>query len=239
MSLAIEIEGLHKIYDTGAVQVHALKGIDLSVAPGEMVAVVGPSGSGKTTLMEIVGCLSKPTEGSYRLGGRDVDAIDSDGLARLRGESIGFVFQSFNLLPRLSALENVELPLGYRGVSRRRRRERAAHSLERVGLGQRLGHKPTQMSGGERQRVAVARALVGDPSIVLADEPTGNLDSRTGEGILALLRDVNDGGATVLIVTHDAAVAANASRRLTLHDGSITHDAQHANERHENGSGSS
>jgi len=224
VSTAIEIEGVDKVYETGAAKVHALLGIDLRVEAGEMMAIVGPSGSGKTTFMEILGCLSRPTRGSYRLGGRDVAAIDEDGLARLRGETIGFVFQSFNLLPRLSAAENVELPLGYRGVPRGERRDRARAALERVGLGHRTSHTPTQMSGGERQRVAVARALVGEPSLVLADEPTGNLDSATGDGILALLRDIHAGGATVVIVTHDAGIAARAPRRVTLRDGRIESD---------------
>ena len=224
MNQQIEIEGLHKTYDTGAVRVDALVGVDLRVEPGELVAIVGPSGSGKTTFMEILGCLSRPSAGVYRLGGRDVSAIDEAGLAKLRGETIGFVFQSFNLLSRLSATENVELPLGYRGVPRRERRERAHRALARVGLGHRTEHNPTQMSGGERQRVAVARALVGGPSLVLADEPTGNLDSATGEGILELLRDIHREGATVVIVTHDEEVAARAPRRVVLRDGRIERD---------------
>ena len=228
MSTAIEIEGIHKVYETGAAKVHALLGVDLQVEAGEMMAIVGPSGSGKTTFMEIPGCLSRPTRGTYRLGGRDVAEIDEDGLARLRGETIGFVFQSFNLLPRLSATENVELPLGYRSVPRRERRDRARAALERVGLGHRTEHTPTQMSGGERQRVAVARALVGEPSLVLADEPTGNLDSATGDGILELLRDIHGGGATVVVVTHDADIASRAPRRVTLRDGRIESDERGA-----------
>jgi putative ABC transport system ATP-binding protein len=221
---SIEIDALDKTYESGSATVHALRGIDLRIEPGELVAIVGPSGSGKTTFMEILGGLSRPTRGTYRLGGRDVSTIDADGLAALRGETIGFVFQSFNLLPRLSALENVELPLGYRGVPRRARRERAQAALERVGLGHRLEHTPTRMSGGERQRVAVARALVGAPSLVLADEPTGNLDTVTGEGILDLLREIHAGGATVIVVTHDPQVAARAPRRVTLRDGRIEGD---------------
>ncbi len=221
---AIEVEGLHKVYDTGPVQVHALKGIDLRIDRGELLAIMGPSGSGKTTLMEVLGCLSRPTRGRYRLGGRPVDQIGADGLARLRGEEIGFVFQSFNLLPRLSAAENVELPLGYRGVGRRERRRRALEVLGRVGLGARASHRPSEMSGGERQRVALARALVNQPTLVLADEPTGNLDSRTGDEILALFGDIHAEGGTVVIVTHDARVGERVRRRLSIRDGRIEAD---------------
>ncbi|MGH0029035.1 MAG: ABC transporter ATP-binding protein [Myxococcota bacterium] len=220
----IDLDGVHKTYDTDGTPVHALKGIDLCIDRGEFLAIMGPSGSGKTTLMEIVGCLSHPTRGRYRLNGRDVEEIDEDGLARLRGEEIGFVFQSFNLLPRLSAAENVELPLGYRGVARRERRDRAVAALERVGLAHRSGHLPNAMSGGERQRVAVARALVNRPSLVLADEPTGNLDSRTGGEIIALLRRIHEEGNTVVVVTHDPSVGARVPRRLEIRDGRIADD---------------
>jgi len=220
----IALEGLRKSYDTGEAEVHALKGIDLRIEKGEMLAIMGPSGSGKTTLMEIMGCLSRPTQGCYRLNGRDIGEIDGDGLARLRGEEIGFVFQAFNLLPRLSALENVELPLGYRGVPRRERRRRALDVLERVGLGKRAGHRPNAMSGGERQRVAIARALVNDPSLVLADEPTGNLDSKTGEEIIGLLRQAHAAGNTVVIVTHDPRVGERTPRCLRIEDGRIQSD---------------
>jgi putative ABC transport system ATP-binding protein len=220
----IELESIHKHYATGKLDVHALRGIDLRILPGELVAIMGPSGSGKTTLMEILGCLSRPTRGRYRMNGRAIDEIDADGLARLRGEEIGFVFQSFNLLPRLAVVENVELPLAYRGVSRRERRERALASLARVGLAARSRHLPTEISGGERQRVAIARALVNHPSLLLADEPTGNLDSQTGSEILSLLRSVHDEGNTVVMVTHDPAIGAQARRRISIRDGCVESD---------------
>jgi len=222
----IELEQVHKIYEAGKVSVHALRGIDLRIERGEFVSLMGPSGSGKTTLLEILGCLSNPSRGRYRLGGRNVEQIDADGLAQLRGEEIGFVFQSFNLLPRLSVLENVELPLSYRGVSRRQRRERARESLERVGLGHRALHRPNEISGGECQRVAMARALVNRPSLVLADEPTGNLDTKTGNEILALLEAAYAEGNTVVIVTHDPRIGEMARRRLSIQDGQIAEDRE-------------
>jgi len=225
MGALIELDGLEKSYTTGATEVRALRGVDLRIEQGEFVAIMGPSGSGKTTMMEILGCLSSPTGGSYRLRGQAVQSIAPPALARLRGREIGFVFQSFNLLPRISALENVELPLAYCGVPRRERRERARQALERVGLGERASHRPAELSGGERQRVAIARALVNHPSLVLADEPTGNLDSDTGREIMALLRSVHRDGNTVVIVTHDPAIGREAERRITIRDGRIASDS--------------
>jgi putative ABC transport system ATP-binding protein len=220
----IALADIHKSYETGELAVYALCGIDLHIEKGEFVSIMGPSGSGKTTLMEILGCLSQPSSGRYRLAGRAVDSIEPDGLARLRGEEIGFIFQSFNLLPRLTLAENVELPLSYRGVSRKERRARARETLDRVGLGHRWQHSPNEISGGERQRVAVARALVNRPSLVLADEPTGNLDTKTGNEILELLENVNAEGNTVVIVTHDPRIGERAPRRLTIRDGQIEAD---------------
>ncbi len=222
---AIELVGLHKHYREGeAEEVHALRGIDLEIERGEMVAVMGPSGSGKSTLMEVLGCLSRPTGGSYRLFERDAQAIDADGLARLRGREIGFIFQSFHLLPRLDVTENVELPLFYQRVPRGERRQRALAALERVGLAHRAHHTPTEISGGERQRAAIARALVNDPSLVLADEPTGNLDTDRGQEILAMLEDVHAGGATVVIVTHDPGIGERAPRKVMIRDGLLVGD---------------
>jgi putative ABC transport system ATP-binding protein len=223
--LAIELEGLRKHYREGqAEEVQALRGIDLTIARGEMVAVMGPSGSGKSTLMEVLGCLSRPTAGEYRLFGQDVSAVDADGLARLRGRTVGFIFQSFHLLPRLDVAENVELPLFYQRVPRAERRERAIAALERVGLDHRASHVPNEISGGERQRAAIARALVNDPSLVLADEPTGNLDTDRGQEILEILRDVHASGATVVIVTHDPGIGAAAPRKVSIRDGLLVGD---------------
>ena len=221
----IELEAVHKHYSAGKLDVHALRGIDLRIQPGELVGIMGPSGSGKTTLMEILGCLSRPTRGRQRMNGRAIDQLDGDGLARLRGEQIGFVFQSFNLLPRLTVVENVELPLAYRGVSRGERRQRALASLARVGLGDRARHLPTEISGGERQRVAIARALVHEPRAVLADEPTGNLDSATAAAIVELLLALRrERGTTLVVATHDPALLARAPRLLTLRDGRVVAD---------------
>ena len=217
----IELEGVSKTYASGRVHVEALREVDLRVERGELLAIMGPSGSGKTTLMEIIGCLLQPTAGRYRFRGRPVESIPPDGLASLRGEEIGFVFQSFNLLPRLTAIENVELPLGYRGVERRERRPRAAEALRRVGLEARTKHLPSELSGGERQRVAIARALINRPSLILADQPTGNLDSQTGREILDLLHALRGEGNTVVIVTHDPRIGEEASRRLFIRDGQV------------------
>jgi putative ABC transport system ATP-binding protein len=217
----IVLDGVHKTYDTGRVKVHALRDVSLAIERGEYLAITGPSGSGKTTMMEILGCLSRPSAGHYRLAGRAVSALSEDELARIRREEIGFVFQSFNLLPRLSAAENCELPLLYLGVRRGERRRRALEALARVGLAERAQHRPGELSGGERQRVAIARALINQPSLVLADEPTGNLDTSTGQEILALLRAIHAEGNTLVIVTHDPVVAGEARRRLTLRDGCL------------------
>ena len=224
MTALLSLDDVHKTYATGRAQVHALRGVDLSVERGELVAIMGPSGAGKTTLLEILGCLSTPSSGRYRLDGNAVEGLDDDGLARLRGDEIGFVFQSFNLLPRMSALENVELPLVYRRVPRAERRRRAADALARVGLEARGAHRPAELSGGERQRVAIARALVNRPALLLADEPTGNLDSQTSEEILGLLFGLHGEGHTVVLVTHDAAIGRRAPRLVTLRDGCIERD---------------
>ena len=221
----IELEAIAKTYLSGRFTVEALRGVSLSIAPGELVAIMGPSGSGKTTLMEILGCLLQPTRGRYRFKGRAVEAIPPDGLSALRGTEIGFVFQSFNLLPRLTALENVELPLHYRGVPRHERRSRAERALDHVGLATRARHLPAELSGGERQRVAIARALVNQPSVILADEPTGNLDTQTGNAILDLLLSLNREGVTVVLVTHDPRIGERAERLLAIRDGQIVQDS--------------
>jgi putative ABC transport system ATP-binding protein len=216
----IETQGLARVYHVGATEVHALRGVDLRVAGGEFVALMGTSGSGKSTLMHLLGCLDTPTAGRYRLEDRDVSTLSRAEQAGVRNTRIGFVFQSFNLLPRLNALENVALPLQYRGRVRNTG-QCAAQALERVGLAGRAQHRPAELSGGERQRVAIARALVTDPAIILADEPTGNLDSATGAEIMGLLTGLHTEGRTILIVTHDAQVAAHAQRTLFMRDGQI------------------
>jgi putative ABC transport system ATP-binding protein len=226
MSALIELAGVTKTYASGRFEVHALRDVSLTIETGELVAIAGPSGSGKTTLLEILGCLSKPTAGRYHMNGHAADALSVGDLARLRGEEIGFVFQSFNLLPRLNALENTELPLVYSRVGRRERHRRASAALERVGLGERAGHKPTEMSGGERQRVAIARALVNRPSLLLADEPTGNLDTASGHGIMELVHKIHAEGSTVVMVTHDAELAAEAQRRVSIRDGRVERDSR-------------
>ena len=222
----IRLEGISKVYDTGKVRVEALRDIDLEVDRGDFVAITGPSGSGKSTLMNIIGCLDTPTSGRYVLRGRAVDGLDRDALAEVRNRRIGFVFQNFNLLPQITAYENVEMPLLFGGVSRRERRERVVGLLERVGLGDRMEHKPTELSGGQMQRVAVARALAMDPDIILADEPTGNLDTTSGGDIMDLFRGLWEQGRTVLVITHDAALAVRASRVVVISDGRITSDSR-------------
>jgi len=221
----IRLEGISKVYDTGKVKVEALRDIDLEVDRGDFVAITGPSGSGKSTLMNIIGCLDTPTSGRYVLRGRAVDGLDRDALAEVRNRRIGFVFQNFNLLPQITAYDNVEMPLLFGGVSRRERRERVVGLLERVGLGDRMEHKPTELSGGQMQRVAVARALAMDPDIILADEPTGNLDSTSGGDIMELFRGLWEQGRTVLVITHDPALAVRASRVVVISDGRITSDS--------------
>ncbi len=220
----IRMRDIRKVYDTGKVKVEALKGIDLEIHKGEMVAIVGPSGSGKSTLMNLVGCLDTPTSGDYELGGQAVSGVSRDQLAEIRNRRVGFVFQNFNLLPHISALENVEMPLLFGGVRPAERRARATELLERVGLGDRVDHKPTELSGGEMQRVAIARALAMNPDIVLADEPTGNLDSTAGSDIMSIFTDLWKQGSTLVIITHDPALARRASRVVEIHDGRIIAD---------------
>ena len=220
----IQVIGLTKIYRVGVETVHALRGVDLSIGRNEMVAIMGSSGSGKSTLMNQLGCLDTPTAGAYLLNGRDVSRMDARELAQVRNEEIGFVFQSFELLPRQTALENVELPLVYAQGGWRGRKERAKAALERVGLGDRMDHRPNQLSGGQRQRVAIARAILNKPSILLADEPTGNLDSATTTEILALFRQLHAEGQTVILVTHENDVAAHCQRVIRLRDGRVLSD---------------
>jgi putative ABC transport system ATP-binding protein len=224
MTAIIDMSGIRKIYDTGKVKVEALKGIDLLVQPGEFVAIVGPSGSGKSTLMNLVGCLDTPSEGRYLLGGEDVSKFTRDELADVRNRRVGFVFQGFNLLPQITAFENVELPLLFGGVAPKKRRERAEELLARVGLGDRMEHKPTELSGGQMQRVAIARALAMKPDVVLADEPTGNLDTSAGGDIMGLFSELWKQGSTLVVITHDLTLARRASRVVEIRDGHIVSD---------------
>ena len=217
----LQLEGVSRIYDMGRVQVAALRDVNLTIEAGEFVAVLGPSGSGKSTLMNLIGCLDRPTTGTYRLGGQDVAMLTGDDLATVRGRNVGFVFQSYDLLPRTSALENVATPLMYQAIGRRERLVRAQAVLERLGLGDRLDHHPNELSGGQQQRVGIARALVTDPPIILADEPTGNLDTVSGADVLALFRHLHRTGRTVILITHDADVASHADRQVHVRDGRV------------------
>jgi len=220
----IYLKNVHKVYPMGEVNVPALRGIDLTIRPGEFVAIMGPSGSGKSTLMHLLGCLDLPSDGIIQLDGHDVTKLDEDTVAQIRGKKIGFVFQTFNLIPTLTALENVELPLFFQGVPRAERRARAIELLRKVGLEGRAHHKPAQLSGGERQRVAIARALANDPEIILADEPTGNLDSESGQAILDLLAQLHREGKTIILVTHNPEAAAYAQRIVRIKDGRLVEE---------------
>jgi putative ABC transport system ATP-binding protein len=225
MSLLV-LDNVTKVYHMGDVDVHALRGVSITVDEGELVAVMGASGSGKSTIMNIVGCLDRPTTGRYLLAGEEVSTLDRYALAKRRNRTLGFVFQSFNLLPRTSALDNVELPLLYAGMRTKERHERARAALERVGLGDRVNHHPNQMSGGQQQRVAIARALVSNPKVILADEPTGNLDSATSEGVIATFQELRDSGITVVLVTHEPDIASHAARVITMKDGRVQSDVR-------------
>lgn len=224
--MLIQLEDIYKIYKLGDTEVHALDGITLGIEQGEFIAIVGPSGSGKSTLMNILGCLDTPTEGSYLFEGKDMSKLSDDQLAIIRNKHIGFVFQSFNLLPKLDAVENVEVPLTYAGKKGPVRRERAVKMLEMVGLGDRIHHKPKELSGGQQQRVAIARALSTDPPVILADEPTGNLDTKSGTEIMQILKELNKSGKTVILITHDINIAKQAQRNVHIQDGKIIEDVK-------------
>ena len=224
MEHLIELKNVYKIYQMGSETVHALDGVDLTINQGEFVAIVGSSGSGKSTAMNIIGCLDVPTSGTYHLGGVDVSTMDDDQQAEIRNKMLGFIFQQYNLIPKLNVLENVELPLLYAGVPERERRERALRALDRVGLAGKSKNRPNQLSGGQQQRVSIARALAGDPSVILADEPTGALDSRTGREVLHFLKQLHEEGNTVVLITHDNSIAVKAERIVRLQDGKIIYD---------------
>ena len=227
--MVIKMEQITKNYEMGEEVVHALRGVDLTIGKNEYIAIMGPSGSGKSTLMNIIGCLDTPSDGFYELNGRPVSDMSDDELAEVRNKEIGFVFQNFNLLPRSDSLHNTELPLIYSGLSKRKRREQAMFALESVGLKDRMGHRPTELSGGQKQRVAIARALVNNPSILLADEPTGNLDSMTGEEIMEIIGKLHDQGNTIILVTHEKYIADHANRIVHILDGNIASDDITAN----------
>lgn len=221
----IYLKDITKTYDMGSVQVQVLRGITLSVKEGEFLSIIGPSGSGKSTLMNMIGCLDVPTTGEYYLDGKEISTYNEKQLSKIRNQKIGFIFQKFNLLPKLSALENVELPLIYRGMNQKERMKKSIEALEKVGLNDRMSHKPTELSGGQQQRVAIARALAGDPPVLLADEPTGNLDSKSGSDVMSLIHELSNEGKTIVLITHDIDIANEAQRIVTIKDGLLLNNA--------------